>query len=375
MMPDQILRKRALGATQLYATIAYLLVYFVFWTAIDTAFHQEPPIDNVEQLNWALHPALGYAKHPPFPTWILWTAEQFFPAGMLLTYLLGAAEVLLTLALAFALGRATLGTHRAWLGALMVTCISYHTLRMHFFNHNTALLCANAAAMLCAWHAGNTPRLRWWALLGVSWAAGMLSKYQMALPIACNLAYLLWSRGPTRRLLIGLAVASSVSAILLAPHILWLIQNHFPTFSYASEHLSTSLPPVRRVDTLLRFFSNQLLRVLPVIALAALLHRMGRRGSGGGEPAEPEAPASPAALRFWAIHAFGPLILMSLMALLGGVDLEMHWGTAFLWALPLWFLSTDSGRVLARVPPPRAMIAIGTTQLLLIGGKILLPHI
>jgi len=375
MNTGRILPKGDLNAPPLLPVIAYLLVYFAFWSAIDTAFHQEPPIDNLEQLNWALHPALGYSKHPPFPTWLLWIAERIFPAGVTLTYLLGAAQVLLTLVLAYALGRETLGTYRAWLGTLMITCISYHTLRMHFFNHNTALLWANAAATLCTWHAGNAPRLRWWVLLGMSWAVGMLCKYQMALPIACNLLYLLWTRGITRRLIVGLAVASTVAAILLSPHIFWLYQNHFPTFSYASEHLATSLSPLQRVDSLLRFLSSQLLRVVPVIVLAAVLYVLGGRAASVNTRAPAEEPSNQSARRFWTIHAFGPLGLMSLLALLAGVDLEMHWGTAFLWALPMWFLSTDSGRVATRLRAGHAMIAVGAVQLLLIGGKLLFPHV
>ena len=364
------------GAIQWYPTLLYLLLYFVFWSAIDTTLRQEPPIDNFEQLNWAMHPALGYAKHPPLPTLLLWAAEQIFPAGIPLTYALGAAQVMLMLWLAYLVGRETLGTYRGWLGALLITCISYHTLRMHFYNHNTALLCANAAAMLCTWHAGNTPKIRWWLLLGMSWAAGMLSKYQMALPIACNIAYLVWSRGLTRRLIVGMSIAGAAAALLLLPHFIWLVENHFPSIGYATQMLGAALTPLKRIDSLLRFLSSQLLRVAPVIVLLGVLHFMARRASAvaGTEAGTRSTPANPAARRFWAIHAFGPLLLMSLLALFGGVDLEMHWGTAFLWALPLWFLSTAAGQGLTRLRTSRTMAVMFAGQLLLIGGKLLFPH-
>jgi len=359
----------------LYPTLLYLLLYVGFWSLIDSTLRQEPPIDNFEQLNWALHPALGYAKHPPLPTLILWGAEQVFPAGIPLTYALGSAEVVLMLWLAFRVGRDSLGAHGGWLGALLITCISYHTLRMHFFNHNTALLCAYAAATLCTWHAGGTSRLRWWLLLGASWAAGMLSKYQMAVPIVCNVVYLVWARGLSRRLIVGLCVAGMTSTLLLLPHIAWLVQNHFPSIDYATQMLGASLTPLKRVDSLLRFLSSQLLRVLPVIVLSAVMYRMAKRTAPAAPADSTTAPVSPAAHRFWMIHAFGPLSLMALIALFGGVDLEMHWGTAFLWALPLWFLSTNAGRTLMRLPMHRTMAVMFAGQLLLIGGKLLFPHV
>ena len=93
MMSNTRLLAQGTSKIPLILTIAYLLIYFCFWTSVDVTFHQEPPIDNLEQLNWALNPALGYSKHPPFPTWVLWIAEQALPAGLYLTYFLGAAEV------------------------------------------------------------------------------------------------------------------------------------------------------------------------------------------------------------------------------------------------------------------------------------------
>ena len=52
------------------------------------------------------------------------------------------------------------------------------------------------------------------------------------------------------------------------------------------------------------------------------------------------------------IHAFAPFVLMVLLTLMGGVALQIHWGTAYLWLTGLWFMSSDSGRKLARLPIP-----------------------
>lgn len=361
------------------AAIGYLAAFAVFWTFAPMLLGQAPPPDNLEQLAWAQHPALGFAKHPPLPTLVLWLAQRLLPAGESLTYALGGLEVLLTIACAWFAGRASLGEGRGRFGALLLTLISYHTLRLHYYNHNTALLCATAAAALCTWHAVESGRWRWWLGLGACWGAGMLCKYQMVLSVACNLAFIFLAlRGGESRLLPRLAASTAVACALFTPHLLWLAAHHFPSFDYAASQLDAHLSGIGRLDSLARFFSSQALRALPAMVLLAAMAWLGRR-----QPAEP-APAdalfrSPtvgiAARRFWAIHAIGPFALMAVICLAGGVDLEMHWGTAFLWALPMWLLSTRAAAPLARLPTRDAFAALAMMQALLMCGKVLFPEL
>ena len=213
---------------------AYLLSFALFWAAAPWLLGLAPPPDNLEQLTWAQHPALGYAKHPPLPTLILWLFEQVAPAGIPLTYALGGLQVLMTTVLAWLTGRATLDGRRAALGAALITCISYYTLRLHYYNHNTALLCATAASMLCVWQAVRSGRWSWWMALGLCWAAGLLCKYQMALTILCNLVFAAREvRAGSARRWLGLCISATVAAALCLPHLLWLVWHHFPSFAYA----------------------------------------------------------------------------------------------------------------------------------------------
>ena len=163
-----------------------------------------------------------------------------------------------------------------------------------------------------------------------------------------------------------------MSLTLLVPHIVWLVQNHFPTFTYASNALAAALPPVARADSLLRWLASQTLRVTPAIVLLAMMHGLARRQT---PPPQPLPPQQTLAVPFWSIHAIGPLVLMSLMSAVGGVDLEMHWGTAFLWALPLWYLSTAHGSQVMRLPRERLLVMIGLGQSLLMSGKLLFPDL
>jgi 4-amino-4-deoxy-L-arabinose transferase-like glycosyltransferase len=345
------------------------LLWLVAWGALPPLLDPEIPGDNLEQLRWALDPVWGYAKHPPFPTWILWCFERTFPAGVPLTYALGALQVALMLWLAWLLSRATLKQVPPWLAPLMIACMTYYTYRMRYYNHNTMLMVAYAAALYSLWRAVSGREWRWWLALGVSWGIGMLSKYQMAVPIACNLFFLWRIRSSgAMRLLTGMALASVVAGTIFLPHVLWLITHDFASFGYASITVGANLGFGSRVQTIVNFALHQAARVAPLLLLLVLLQLSMRskgpsRDASGGPAATDEM-----AREFWRTHAWGPLVLMLMLAVLFGVALENHWGMASLWALPLWLLTTSHGRRWASLPTRNLLNAAAIVQIVMIGA-------
>jgi 4-amino-4-deoxy-L-arabinose transferase-like glycosyltransferase len=339
----------------------FVLAVLAFWAALPLAAGWDVPQDNLEQLSWVLTPDWGYTKHPPFPTWVLWAAQQFLPNGLWLTYALGAAEVGVMLLIAFRLTAELQGRRAAVVAVLLISVLTYYTKRLHFYNHNTALLVAHAAACLCIWRALVRGGSLWWWLLGITWGAGLLSKYQMVLTIACNLAFLVAATRPApwraerRDILRGVLLAGCVALAVFSPHIAWLVQNDFPTFAYASHSMAADLSLASRPLELTGLFGNQIGRLSPAIVLGGVLLLLDRRPRAQVDAlADAAAPAAReqalAARLLLPINALGPFVLMALLSLFAGVDLQMHWGTAFLWLLVPLALATRAGRRLTQVP-------------------------
>ena len=350
---------------QVIAVFIAALLWLAAWTALPLLVNLEVPADNLEQLNWALNPAWGYTKHPPFPTLFLWCFEQIFPASVTLTYAMGALQVAVTLWLAWLLARATLVGVPGWFAPLMITCITYHTNRMHYYNHNTALMVAYAAALYSLWRAVAARGWGWWLVLGVSWGIGMLSKYQMAVLIACNVVFLWHIRSTgAARLLKGVALASAVTGILLIPHLAWLADHRFPSFGYASITLTAHLGVAARMQNLVNFVLHQVVRLAPLLLLLVLIARSPDESTAASKSA---VVMDDRARSFWLIHAWGPLAIIVMLAALFGVAVENHWGMATLWALPMWILTTERGRRLASVPAATSLWAFAIVQGLMLG--------
>ncbi len=345
------------------------LLWFVVWLALPLLFDPEIPSDNLEQLDWANHPAWGYAKHPPFPTWILWCFERVVAPSLGLTYFIGALQVAFLLWMAWLLARYSLRGVATWIAPLMVACITYYSSRMHYYNHNTALMTAYAASLYALWRAINSRSMHWWLLLGLGWGIGMLSKYQMALLISCNVAFL-WSvrAQGTARLLKGLALACAVAAAVLAPHLLWLVRNHFPSFDYASVTLSAHLGPADRARDVLYFLLHQLGRIAPLAVLLAALVWRARTNAPDHTTSTHAGAHLEVARRFWLIHAWGPIAGIVVIGLVLGAAVENHWGMASLWAMPFWILSTERGRRWAAVPAVDVtLIALAVQAAMVVG--------
>ena len=362
--PPLLALRQSLARTEVWWIVAFFLCYLLMWTLLPLLAGSEVPGDNVEQLRWATEPAWGYDKHPPWPTTVLWLLEHVLPTGVPLTYFLGAVQAALVALGAALVARETLPPTAKWLAPLLITCISYYTFRLHFYNHNTALMVAYAGSLYCCWRVRSTWQLRWWSALGICWGLGMLSKYQMAVPIACNLAFFWTVRdGRLKTLVTGVFVAGLVASVILIPHVVWLINNHFPSFEYAATRLAADLSMLGRLDDIFRFVTHQLLRLTPILLLLGLL----KWGSRTDRPAGAEVnlpTVDPEVRRFFAIHFWGPFIAMVMLCALLGIDLQSHWGTAFLWVFPLYLLATPFGARLTVLPLPLVLRSMAIVQVL-----------
>jgi len=366
-------RARLAPWTGVAPLVAFAGVLLLSWSLLPLLTGWDVPADNLEQMAWALTPDWGYAKHPPFPTWLLIGLRHVLPDGLWLTYLLGGAQVALMMTVAYRLTAELLGRHAATLAVLFIGILTYYTQRLHYYNHNTALMCAQAIACLAAWRALMRGGTAWWLLLGVAWGVGMLSKYQMVIGIACNVAWLAIATNATpwraerRDVLRGVLLAGAVAALVTLPHVVWLVRNDFPTFGYASHSLAANLPLRARPRNIGAFLGNQVGRCVPALLLALLLIALERRADPRGDIAlasDREVHASAPGRWFLTVNAVGPFVLMTALSAVAGVDLQMHWGTAYLWMIVPLALATRVGHRLLHVPPIRVYAGVLLVHLL-----------
>ncbi len=349
--------EQATDPTLVYWVAAAALFWALLWVLLPAWSDVASSADNVEQLVWSQGLELGYHKHPPLPTWILIGAEQLFHPSLPLTYALSIVGLLVGAAFLWRLAADLLGPAAALPAVLATGCIAFFSYRAHIFNHNTVLVPFVYASALAFLRAVRTGKTRYWLLLGAASAAAMLTKYQFAVILATFVLIaigLKLYRQP--RAVRGACLAAGTALVLLGPHIWWLVANDFPPFKYASEMVLARLGLADRLTATGGFLLQQVrdsLVVVLMLLLASVLWWRERTASQSNVAILPQPPND----RVWILMlGFAPLALMVALGLLGGVQLENHWGTTALQFVVLPVLYWMRGRSL--IPSSAAVLAV-----------------
>ena len=359
------------------------LVFAALWLSLLGFSSFAPPIDNIEQLTWVRSLEWGYYKHPPLPTWLLWPVVQLLGLRPLATYLLGATVTLVALVLAAHLLVLMRGPRFAATALLAMLCITFYNGRLYYYNHNTVLFLFVVGSAWASWQAFSRRSLGWWAVVGLMLGLGGLSKYQIV--VAAASVAVLWLqqrawRDPVH--LAGAALATGVGLLIVLPHLLWLVQNDFAPIHYAMNsslgaHIGQQQRPALVSNWLIDLLLN---RLLP----AWLLLLFALTGWRAATAIQPETRSDPPVQALSPAHqrlsralllSFGwvPLVSVAAMGLVGGVELQLQWGTAFAALLvpAVMDLLTGRGLVFSQPVLQRAVKAFLVLQALLLGFNAL----
>lgn len=238
-----------------------LALFALAWVAMRVATSASPPADNIEQMVWVQSLQWGYYKHPPFPTWLYWVAARIFGSGPSTSYLVATMLNLSSLTIFWLLVCRLRGRRFAQIALLAALGITYYNARFTTLNHNTVLMLVSAVCAALCWKACTDSRLRWWLALGVALGVGLLTKYQIAVTMACVLVFWLsqrgWRDGRQRR---GLLAAALIALIMFVPHLQWLRSHDFGPIGYAMDSaLGAALTPGARLLDVANWLADQLL--------------------------------------------------------------------------------------------------------------------
>jgi hypothetical protein len=241
---------------------------FVF-LGLQMTFGPQYPIfrDEFYYLACADHPALGYVDHPPLSILILYGWRAIFGDSIyslrVLPSLAGGLIVLLTSGLAGAIGGGSFARTFAAVSVLAAPTVfgitSFYS--MNAFDFLFWLMGFHLVARLIRLEP--TEATRTWMALGVVLGLGLLNKISVLVLGAGLAAVLVLTPLRSHLLRRGPWIAATIALALFAPHIVWQIQNDWPTAEFirnASRFKNVSLGAWG-------FFTSQVLDFGPLNAL------------------------------------------------------------------------------------------------------------
>ena len=346
----------------------FVACYFLVWIALPWWVDRQAPNENLSLLAAARTLEWMYSERSSFAVWMAHAAFAFLPANVATTYVLGAICTAIMLVAAWLIAHETMDVQRAMLAVLFISCCTYYTNRLHFFGDNAALTAMSSLVVFSLWRALRTQGIRWWILTGVLWGLGLLAKPLMVVTIGCGLIAAR-SIEPRRERPHASSVAMALVAcgIVITPSaIAWLKSAPPDIVLHTWREL---LPMLSRPRRVINFSADQLLRLVPLLFLLGILMRTRALQVARASSGSMNLP-SLMAVRFLAMHAWGTLAAILAIGVLG-VDLQAHWGTAFLWLLPVWFVSTRRGARFASIDFEHVLVCVALTHVVMVVGYVL----
>ena len=307
------------------AFAAFLVLHAVVWTALPAILYLNLPLDLIEALTYGREWQLGYDKLPPLPWWTVEIVYRVFGVDTAY-YALAQAVVVVAFVLVWKTARPLVGALGALVAILIIDGMHYFNFTAAKFNHDVIQLPFWALAGF-AFHAGlRRGGIGYWVLLGAALGSALWAKYFVAVLVAPLVLFMLLDREARRHLASpGPWVAAAVALVIMAPHLVWLVQNDFLPFHYAE---ARALPVRGPFDHLLRpvqFLGGQLFFLIPALVIAAPL--FWPRSSNKNTPS---ATADAFDKRIITLLAFGPALAVFALSLITGR------GTVTMWGYPLW---------------------------------------
>jgi 4-amino-4-deoxy-L-arabinose transferase-like glycosyltransferase len=310
------------------AFVTFAVLHIVVWTALPALFFLNLPLDLIEALVYGREWQFGYDKLPPLPWWMVEATYRLFGPD-LFYYALSQLTVVAAFALIWAMGRQLVGAAGALVAVLIIDGLHYFNFTAPKFNHDVIQLPCWALAGVAYWAALRNGRVLQWVLLGFAVGMAFWAKYfvfVLAVPLAL---FVLIDRDARKALATpGPYVAAVVALAVMAPHLVWLVQNDFLPFAYAE---ARSKPFHGALDYLIKpplFLLSQLGSLVPSLLIAAPYLRRDVRAPDTGPVSAAMVDAFDC--RIVTLLAFGPAVTVVLLSLAIGR------ATVVLWGYPLW---------------------------------------
>jgi 4-amino-4-deoxy-L-arabinose transferase-like glycosyltransferase len=305
------------------AFAVFLVVHFLVWTALPTSLYPNLPLDLIEGLTYGREWQLGYDKLPPLPWWMIELIHRAIGIDAAY-YALAQLAVLAAFALVWATARPLVGAVGALVAVLILDGMHYFHYTAVKFNHDVIQLPLWALAGY-AFHAGlKHGRTLDWIWLGLAVGISLWAKYFVVVLAAPLALFLLIDRDARKALATpGPWIALVLAALIMLPHLVWLVRNDFLPFAYASARAAPTRGLLDHVVHPVVFAGSQVIFLLPALLIAAALVWP-----------RPKTPVAAAAdhfdRRIVTVFAFGPAVATVALSALSGR------GTIAMWGYPLW---------------------------------------
>ena len=211
----------------------FLFSHLAIWTLIPSISNDNLPLDVIEAITWSDGWPLGWDKHPPLSSWFPGFFYIIFGNQDWSYYFLSQLFVISAFIIIFKFSEDFFNDSKlSLISVLLLEGIYFYNFTSPEFNVNVCQLPFWALTVYYCWKGIKYNDHNSWLLFGLFAAFGILSKYlfiYLLFAIDIFFIYLIVNKKLNFKCLISLITFF----IILAPHLIWLVDNNYTTITYA----------------------------------------------------------------------------------------------------------------------------------------------
>ena len=300
--------------------IYFLAAHTFVWTVIPSISNQNLPLDTIEHLAWASNLDWGFEKHPPFVAFILNIFYQIFGNQDWGYYFVSQIFVTFSFYVVWKFSEYFFNDKKYCLiSVLLLVAIYFYNFTTPEFNVNICLLPFWALTVLYFWRGIKENKTSDWLLFGIFTALGILSKYTFIYLIGAQALYLLYLISK-KKINFKFLISILPFGILVFPHLIWLTENNFVTFSYGLSRTGLGDPNFfNHLKHPLVFVGKQIGILVPFfILLFSIVSKF-----------KTKLLVNDKKLFFLLVINLVPLLLVFLTSMIMGIKIRTMWMTPF----------------------------------------------
>lgn len=235
--------------------------------------------DEAQYWHWSRSLDWGYYTKPPMIAWAIWATTSLFGDAEWAVRLAAPLAHAITASAIFALGRSIYGGWPGFVAGLAWLVMPAVWFSSALISTDALLLPFWALSLFFIYRLMATRAWVWAALAGLGIGFGLLAKYAMLYFPVCLVLAAFWL--PQLRKALGggrWALMAAIALALVAPNLLWNVQNNFATISHTADNANFSAD-LFNLDELGEFITSQIPLIGPLMffAFVAVLWRAGRK--------------------------------------------------------------------------------------------------
>ena len=210
----------------------FLFAHLLVWVFVPSLSNNNLPLDTIEALAWGSNLDWGFNKHPPMSAFSVEIIYQIFGKQDWAYYLLSQIYVCFAFYIVWNFSKYFFKNQAfSLISILLLSGISFYNYTTPEFNVYICELPFWALTVYFSWKSLKNNKIYDWLLFGLFAGLGVLSHY-LFIYLLLSLVFYFFYMIIKKKINFKCFISLIPFILILTPHVVWLIENNFITFTY-----------------------------------------------------------------------------------------------------------------------------------------------